>query len=618
MVAASKGAADDFLRATGKAWMGVHVFTLTQLAAALASADLGARAMTPMSHLSLEALTARVIHEERRREALAYFEPVADTPGFVRALAATLGELRMESADAAALAASGEPGRDLARLLTAFGDQLARQALADRAAIYRAAAGVESHRLLGLPTLILDVPLRHELERSVLRNVVLRAPEAAAFVISADEEAVAAYEAEAAPPTSGDGLLERMRRYLFATELAANPAVDDGSLQFFSTPGEGLECVEIARRLQHLAKAGTRFDGIAIVLRNPEKYQPLLEEALRRAGVPAYFNRGTARPDAAGRAFLALLSCAAGGLSASRFAEYLSLAQVPPLSPEGAAMRVERAYAASADEVLTSFQPADEESTPPVSGATSLATPAGWERLIVDAAVIGGRDRWARRLDGLLNELKNQLKTAEDGAAAGMERRLNQLTALRSFALPLIAQLGELPREAPWSEWIDKLTALAETALRHPEAVLATLNELRPMADVGPASLDEVFGVLRERLRFLRNDPPARRYGQVFVCTPEEIRGRAFEYVFLPGLAEGLFPRRAFEDPLLLDTYRARLGGLAMKDDRVARERLLLKLAAAAASKFGLNREFCQQVAGKSANAVNKLSNSAEQHGYKS
>ena len=112
VVAASKGAADDFLRATGKAWMGVHVFTLTQLAAALASADLGARAMTPMSHLSLEALTARVIHEERRREPLAYFDPVADTPGFVRALAATLGELRMESVDAAALAASGEPGRD--------------------------------------------------------------------------------------------------------------------------------------------------------------------------------------------------------------------------------------------------------------------------------------------------------------------------------------------------------------------------------------------------------------------------------------------------------------------------------------------------------------------------
>ena len=43
----------------------------------------------------------------------------------------------------------------------------------------------------------------------------------------------------------------------------------------------------------------------------------------------AWFARGTRRPDPSGRAFLALLACAADGLSARRFAEYLSLGQVP-------------------------------------------------------------------------------------------------------------------------------------------------------------------------------------------------------------------------------------------------------------------------------------------------
>ena len=50
---------------------------------------------------------------------------------------------------------------------------------------------------------------------------------------------------------------------------------------------------------------------------------------LTRAGVPAWFDRGTRRPHPAGRAFLALLACAGESLSAARFAEYLSLGQVP-------------------------------------------------------------------------------------------------------------------------------------------------------------------------------------------------------------------------------------------------------------------------------------------------
>jgi RecB family exonuclease len=150
--------------------------------------------------------------------------------------------------------------------------------------------------------------------------------------------------------------------------------------------------------------------------------------------------------------------------------------------------------------------------------------------------------------------------------------------------LPLIELVAALPGRASWGEWIERLGAVARVALRNPESVLGVLAELEPMGDVGPAGLDEVFGVLTDRLRFLRRDPPPRRYGQVFVGTIDEARARAFDIVFLPGLAEGLFPRRAFEDPLLLDIHRRNLrGSLSVQDDRVARERLLLRIAAAAA-----------------------------------
>ena len=79
--------------------------------------------------------------------------------------------------------------------------------------------------------------------------------------------------------------------------------------------------------------AACAFDEMAIVVRAPEAYWGPIEQALERAKVPAWFSRGTRRPDPTGRAFLALLACAADNLSARSFAEYLSLGQVPRRDP---------------------------------------------------------------------------------------------------------------------------------------------------------------------------------------------------------------------------------------------------------------------------------------------
>ena len=106
-------------------------------------------------------------------------------------------------------------------------------------------------------------------------------------------------------------------------------------VEVFSAPGESRECVEIARRLLALARNGIPLDRIAVLLRSPEEYRAHLEEAFARAGIPAHFARGALRPDPAGRAFYSLLKCAAEGLSARRFAEYLSLGQVPDATPDG-------------------------------------------------------------------------------------------------------------------------------------------------------------------------------------------------------------------------------------------------------------------------------------------
>ena len=78
------------------------------------------------------------------------------------------------------------------------------------------------------------------------------------------------------------------------------------------------------------------------------------------------------------------------------------------------------------------------------------------------------------------------------------------------------------------------------------------------MADVGPVTLEEARDVLHDRLVTLDWEPPARRYGRLFVGTPHQARGRSFRVVFVPGLAERVVPQRPREDPLLLDDVRAR------------------------------------------------------------
>src|SRR5207245_2375914 len=389
---------------------------------------------------------------------------------------------------------------------------------------------------------------------------------------------------------------------------------------FFSAPGEGREAVEIARRILDEARAGIPFDEMAVLLRAPEVYGSLLEVALRRAGISAWFARGTSRPDPSGRAFLALLDCALERLSARRFAEYLSLGQVPPLDAAGAPPVDRAVWTAPEDETLgpaadsavaensqaespapesadtNTTQEPDADDHPVVEG--TLRAPWRWEQLLVESAVIGGQDRWSRRLNGLEAEYRARLtrlreEEPDSPRVAGIERDLGNLEHLRRFGMPVIERLTALPAHGTWGEWIAALETLAPVVLRRPERVLTVLAAMRPLDVIGPVALGEVRDVLAGELTTLAERPPADRYGRVFVGTIEQARGRSFEVVFLPGLSERIFPQKPREDPILLDALRRELEAshgsdrapLATQEDRGHRERLLLRLAVGAARR---------------------------------
>ena len=616
IVGASRGAADDLARevsTASPATFGIQRLTLTQLAARTAIAALAAEGVTPSTWLGAEAVAARAVFDTIGADALRYFAPVAGRPGFPRALTRTLQELRLAGVADSALARVPLAGGDLAVLLDRFDTCFASASTADRATLLRTAARLLREQPVADAVLLLDVPLDHAAERDLVGALLAGVVSALATVPRGDTSARDAFiglgaavdEQDAAPIDD----LGYLRRFLFTTTEQPPERTLDGSLELFSAPGEGRECVEIARRILKEARRGTRFDEMAILVRSPHSYFGLLEHALGRADVPAWFDRGTRRPHPAGRAFLALLACAAEHLSASRFAEYLSLGQVPTITPgqagEGA---VEGdTWAASQDEVFgrSADVPEDEleqesrradaeplDADDPV-GAGTLRAPWRWEKLLVDAAVIG-RDasRWRRRLDGKAAELRLQIGEAirEYGVDAPRVQMLQQtsdeLQRLRDFALPIVEEMAAWPPSASWGRWLDLFERIAPRVLRAPAYVLRVLADLRPMADVGPIDLGEARRVLTERLLTLETEPPSRRFGRVLVGTPAQARGRSFRVVFVPGLAERLFPHKPREDPLLLDHLRKDLDrSLPLQHQRLAAERLLLQLAAGAATE---------------------------------
>ena len=635
IVGATRGAADDLARslaAGAAATIGLHRFSLTQLAVRLAAPSLAADGYSLSTYLGSEAVAARAAFDAQQAGALAYFAPVARTPGFARALARTLQELRLAQVPPDALSALPFGGRDLAALLERFEQHFDGAAARDRATLFSvaasvAAAGGTAGFDLSAPLLLLDVPLDSHVEFALVRALMTASRAVVVTVPFGDIAALDRLAGMALKPEvlvqTGEADLVALRRHMFAgSKLKERTPV--GDVQFFSAPGEGRECVEIARRILDEVKEGVTFEEIAVFVRSPERYAGLLEHAFRRVraaaagpeaqgpadGIPAFFERGTRRPHPAGRAFLAILACRCEKLSARRFAEYLSLAQVPQL--DGA--RREFDVVVPDDEVLGSVRgaadrvapdgrtgdasaPASPIPDPDSSDAAvvdgSLRAPWKWETLIVESAVIGGDpQRWHRRLDGLDQQyaVQIQAETKEDPGSPRVERierdRRN-LLHLRRFALPIIDELAAWPAQGTWGEWLDRCSSLAPRVLRHPERVLRVIAELRPMSAIGPVLLEEARDVLAERLLQLEHEPTKSRYGCVLVGSPDQARGRTFKVVFVPGLAERMFPQKPHEDPMMLDAeLRVPLGaGLPTQPERGQAERLLLRLAVGSATR---------------------------------
>ena len=122
------------------------------------------------------------------------------------------------------------------------------------------------------------------------------------------------------------------------------------------------------------------------------------------------------------------------------------------------------------------------------------------------------------------------------------------------------------------------------------EAAASALDELRDLLATGPAAaldarrLHDTLADLRVRL----GERP--QLDRVLVATPEQIRARRFEAVFVCGLQEGEFPRGRRPEPFLPDDDRraiAKASGLVLpvREDELERERYLFYVCASRAER---------------------------------
>src|SRR5580765_2107776 len=197
IVGASRGAADDLARAAAScsgATFGLSRFSLTELAARIAATALAGSKRAAGTAAGAEATAARAVFDASAFGELEYFAPVAKLPGFPKALARTLHELRLAMIPPGALSAAGLPAatRDIGSLLTRVENELAHAAVIDRAELFRLAAdacAAQSPRWVGLPMILLDVPLDSRAEQRLVAALVARSPAVLATIPDGDEVA---------------------------------------------------------------------------------------------------------------------------------------------------------------------------------------------------------------------------------------------------------------------------------------------------------------------------------------------------------------------------------------------------------------------------------------------
>jgi ATP-dependent helicase/DNAse subunit B len=308
------------------------------------------------------------------------------------------------------------------------------------------------------------------------------------------------------------------------------------AVRLLSAGGERAEVELVAANVLELLRGGVSAGDVAVVLRDPRRYASLVEQVFGAYGVPFSIDRYVRFGHTAlGRGLLALLRCAGRDGTAEDLLAYLRTPGY--LDHPRIADRLE------------------------AQARREGATTAGQARKLWEA-------RWWP-----LPEIDRLRRVSGVALVAELHERLGALFA-RSYA-------RRAPRFAA-DELEDPRT------LRAGQQALAGLHALA-LAD---PRLDLDHARVRERLEPIEVQlGEDARPDRVQIATPEAIRARRFEAVFVCGLQEGEFPRPESSEPFLSDDDRRAIAAasglvLAPRGDRLERERHLFYVCCSRAERM--------------------------------
>lgn len=351
----------------------------------------------------------------------------------------------------------------------------------------------------------------------------------------------------------------RLERSGFTREDAPRNDRLSPALELFSSPGEEEEIGSVARRIMELAESGVRLRDIGLLLPSKDLYLPIIEKVFGDAGLP-YFCRGApSRPVSnAARALDALLGLLSGRVERGPLVDFLVSA---PLG--------------------------ERDGLP---GAFHI-----WAKKSAEAGLLG-LEGWA----GENARLVDRLRLAEQESGVDDIARTVEESAR---AIELIERARDDVRGAgSWSSLSSTVLTLARELFRDDEHVRRVIEAAEGLetldAVTGPVTFPSYCRILSRCLASLEDRRGRFQYDGVNVLSIGEARGISFEHLFIPGLAERIFPSIPRQDAFLTDRDRREINAIAVGEvylserlDRLDEEAFIFSQALDSASA-GLHLSF--------------------------
>ncbi len=475
------------------------------------------------------------------------FAAVAEHPSTTARLAATFHDLSRAGCDPSALAGRGARAEAVARLYANFRERTSDYydeddlLVAATAAIERGgdAPGDLGDVIVWLPTALAPA------EEGFVRALA-HAGRASVVLGLTGDESVDRPQARA--------LAARLGLASSAIAAVGAPPIITGT-RILAAPDPEDEVRAVVRRIVAAAQAGAALHELAILYRLDEPYARLVPEVLDAAGVA--WNGPSPRRLADGlvaRVLLGVLRLADTDLARDEVAAWL--ASGPILDADGHRVAATR-----------------------------------WDVVSREAGVVSSAAQWANRLEHHRAELDRALAEARAddelaGRVGSLQADLDTTVAFAAFITELAERIAP-PTESTWAAHAAWATALVDRYVggqgrraSWPEPELEAARRVEATL-VGLGALDELDAPV-DAARFRRAladqlDIPFGRVASfgtgVFVGPLRNAYGTGSSCVFVLGMAEGSFPPRGREDPLLPDSDRRVLGGLTLHTERKAEER---------------------------------------------